>query len=128
MQNNINAWKNALHSHDEGFLARVLADDVVFHSPAVHSPQKGKALAYAYLSAAKVVLNNETFRYVNEWQNANSAILEFELELNGVHVNGIDIITWNNEGQIIDFKVMVRPMKGINAVVAGMSEQLMKAK
>lgn len=122
----IAVWKAALHSKDENYLASLLADDVVFHSPAVHSPQKGKALALKYLNAAKIVLNNENFTYLNEWVNETSAILEFSTMLDGILVNGIDMITWDDSGKIIDFKVMMRPLKGINAVIPLMAAELYK--
>jgi hypothetical protein len=124
MHNNIKTWKDGLKSNNAAFLDDILADDCVFHSPAVHTPQKGKALTKKYLTAAQLVLNNESFKYLNEWHNENSAILEFELTLDGVHVNGIDIITWNENGKIIDFKVMMRPLKAIHAVIPAMAAKL----
>ena len=84
----------------------------------------------AYLSAADVVLGNDSFRYVREIvdEDKNMAMLEFELELDGIHVNGVDIITWNDDGKIQDFKVMVRPLKAINKVWDEMGKMLEKMK
>jgi hypothetical protein len=92
----------------------LLAEDVVFASPVVHTPQRGKAITLKYLSAALYVLFNETFRYVGEWRAARSAVLEFVTTMDGVEINGVDIIDWNEDGRIVQFKVMARPLKGIN--------------
>lgn len=109
---------------DLGPLDSLVAEDAVFLSPAVHTPQQGKALVLKYLTAALGVLNNETFRYVGEWTGPNSAVLEFELELDGIYLNGVDIIHWNDEGRIVRFKVMIRPLKGLNAVIPHMMAAL----
>ncbi|AMO73132.1 hypothetical protein AZE99_00040 [Sphingorhabdus sp. M41] len=107
-----------------------IADDAVFHSPVVHTPQSGKPMVVAYLSAADLVLANDSFRYVREIvdESQNMAMLEFELELDGIHVNGVDIISWNDQGKIQDFKVMVRPLKAINKVWEEMGKMLEKMK
>lgn len=103
---------------------RLLADDVVFHSPVVHSPQRGKALTVGYLAAALQVLGNESFRYVREVVSARDAVLEFEVDLDGVHVNGVDLMHWDEAGRITEFKVMVRPLKAMDAVRRRMAEAL----
>jgi hypothetical protein len=115
--------------NDPGLSAQI-ADDAVFHSPVVHTPQVGKPIVMAYLSAAETVLGNDSFRYVREIvdDGANMAMLEFMLELDGIEVNGVDIITWNDEGLIQDFKVMVRPLKAINKVWEEMGKMLEKMK
>jgi hypothetical protein len=102
----------------------LLADDVVFQSPAVHSPQVGKAITMKYLEAAGCVLNNGSFRYVGQWDAQNSAILEFETMLGEVQVNGIDMIWWNDDDRIVRFKVMVRPIKGLQALIPLMAREL----
>lgn len=109
-------WHDAVRLQDVGALDALLADDAVFHSPVVHTPQRGKALATRYLSAALQVLANPTFRYVRELVGPSDAVLEFEVELDGIHVNGVDLIRWNEDGRISDFKVMIRPLKAIQAV------------
>jgi hypothetical protein len=96
----------------------------VLHSPVVHTPQQGRAITRQYLSAALAVLANDSFRYVREIRGERDALLEFELELAGVRVNGVDLIRWNDAGQIVDFKVMVRPLKGMQAVHQKMGELL----
>jgi hypothetical protein len=105
-------------------LAAIIREDAVFHSPVVHTPQQGRAIVVAYLAAAGVVLNTEKFRYVREFADGNDALLEFVTELDGIHVNGVDIITFDDDGMIADFKVMVRPLKAINKVWETMGAQL----
>jgi len=120
-------WYDAVASNDLSHIESLLADDAVFLSPAVHTPQQGKALVAKYLRAAMVVLNKPSFRYVDEWLAPRSAVLEFEVELDGIYLNGIDLIRWNEAGQITMFKVMVRPLKGLSAVIPLMGEQLKEA-
>jgi hypothetical protein len=121
------------HAYMEGgsnpaTLADLLADDAVFHSPVVHTPQAGKAIVMAYLVAASHVLGNEKFHYVRELVDGDEMMLEFVTELDGITINGVDIIRWNADGQISDFKVMVRPLKAINKVWDMMAAQLAEAK
>ena len=126
MTHPIDAWHALAKARNPRALAALLADDVVFHSPVVHTPQRGKLLASQYLSAALMILGNESFRYVREIRGERDALLEFELELDGVAVNGVDLIRWNDTGQITDFKVMIRPLKAIQAVQQKMAELLEK--
>ena len=121
-------WYAYAASHDVTELAVMLADDCVFHSPVVHTPQRGRALTYAYLTAALEVLGGEGFRYTREFTRERGAVLEFETELDGIRINGIDIIEWNTDGKIVDFKVMVRPLKAINLLHGLMGAQLERAK
>jgi hypothetical protein len=120
-------WHAIARSRDEAALDTLLADDVVFHSPVVFKPQVGKALTKAYLAAALEVLGNETFRYVGEWIGADSAVLEFVTIVDGVEINGVDLIAWDLAGRITRFKVMVRPLKAINLLHQKMAAQLEKA-
>lgn len=113
---------------DPALLAAMLAEDAVFHSPVVHTPQAGKAVVMAYLVAASHVLGNDTFHYVRELVDGDEMMLEFVTELDGTTINGVDIIRWNAEGKIQDFKVMVRPLKAINKVWEMMAAQLTAAK
>jgi hypothetical protein len=113
---------------DPALLAAILAEDAVFHSPVVHTPQVGKPVVMAYLFAASQVLGNHSFRYVRELVDGSEMMLEFVTELDGTHINGVDIIRWNSEGKISDFKVMVRPLKAINKVWEMMGAQLQAAK
>ncbi len=118
------AWHRIVDSADPSGLDALLADDAVFHSPVVHTPQRGKALTSAYLGAALQVLMGGGFRYVREVVGERDAALEFETEIDGVMVNGVDLIRWNDEGRITDFKVMIRPLKAIQTVQALMAARL----
>ena len=104
----------------------LLHDDVVFQSPVVHTPQQGKAITTAYLLAAFQVLNNDTFHYEGEWFADQSAVLEFVTVIDGISINGVDMVQWDGDGLITSFKVMVRPLKAINLLHQKMGEQLMK--
>ena len=113
---------------DPAVLSDLLADDVVFHSPVVHTPQTGKPIVMAYLVAASHVLGNDSFHYVRELVDGDEMMLEFVTELDSITINGVDIIRFNDAGQITDFKVMVRPLKAINKVWEMMASQLAAAK
>lgn len=121
----IDTWHQVVRNKDISLLDGLLADDCVFHSPVVHTPQQGKALTKMYLSAAAMVLANDTFTYVREVVGDSDAMLEFTADIQGVHVNGIDMIRWNADGQIVDFKVMVRPLKAVN-LLHGMMKQMLE--
>ena len=123
----IERWHAIAESRDVHGLGELLADDAVFESPVVHTPQVGKAITQKYLTAAMHVLNNGSFTYVNEWYGETSAVLEFQCNCDGVLINGVDIIHWNAEGKISRFKVMVRPLKAINALHEMMGKMLQRA-
>lgn len=112
------------HGSDPALLADLLAEDAVFHSPVVHTPQVGKPIVMAYLVAASHTLGNDSFHYVRELVDGDEMMLEFVTEMEGITVNGVDIIRFNEDGKIIDFKVMVRPLKAINKVWEMMAAQL----
>jgi len=120
----IEAWHRLVRERDAAALQDLLAEDAVFHSPVVHTPQRGRALAAGYLGAALNVFCAPEFRYVREIVGATDAMLEFETVIDGVQVNGVDIIRWNQAGKIVEFKVMIRPLKAINAVHARMAALL----
>jgi hypothetical protein len=111
-------------------LAKIIADDAVFHSPVVHTPQVGKAKVVQYLAAAGQVLGapggHAKFRYVRELVDGHEALLEFVAEIDGITINGIDLITFDLDWKIRDFKVMVRPLKAINKLWELMGAQLQK--
>ena len=115
-------WMAQDHSGDS--LSPLLADDVVFKSPVVHTPQEGKFITMGYLLAAGQTLGNDSFRYVREVVEGNDALLEFTAEIDGILVNGIDLITFDDAGKIKDFKVMVRPVKAVNKLWEMMAAQL----
>ena len=109
---------------DPQALRDLLAEDAIFHSPVVHTPQEGRDKVFAYLHAASHVLGGENFRCLREIVDGNQACLEFQSELDGIQINGVDIITWDELGKINDFKVMVRPLKAINKVWEKMAAML----
>lgn len=122
----IQRWHAVVQSRDPQALGELLADDAVFESPVVHTPQVGKAITQKYLAAAMVVLGNDSFRYLNEWYGETSAVLEFECNCDGVLINGVDMIEWNAAGRISRFKVMVRPLKAVNALHEMMGKMLQR--
>ena len=116
MNSPLAAWHQAISAKDSTALDTLLADTAVFHSPVVHSPQVGKDVTKMYLSAAFHVLANDSFHYVREVVDGQNAVLEFVVEVDGVTVNGVDMIHWDENGKIADFKVMLRPYKAINLI------------
>ncbi len=120
-------WHEVVRSRNPALLNQVLAEDAVFHSPILFRPQQGRELVALYLTGALHVIANPSVHYVREVAEGNDAVLEFETQIDGVHVNGVDLITWNDQGLISDFKVMIRPLKAVNVVhqrMAALLEQL----
>jgi hypothetical protein len=110
------SWHRLVEERDAAGLDALLSEKVVFHSPILHAPQVGKALTKQYLMAALGILGNDSFRYVREVSNNSDAVLEFQVEVEGLIVNGVDMIRWDETGQIVEFKVMLRPLKAINLI------------
>lgn len=122
-------WHEVIDGGSEpAALTNIMREDAVFHSPVVHTPQKGRPIVVAYLSAAGQTLGNDSFQYLREVVDGNTAVLEFQTEMDGIQVNGIDMITFDDEGLITDFKVMVRPLKAVNKVWEMMGAQLERMK
>lgn len=124
----IDRWHDMMDRGTTEGLYDLLDPDCVFWSPVVHTPQKGRDITFLYLSAAGQVFDTD-FHYVREVRDGNNAMLEFECTMDGIHVNGIDLIQVENN-LIIDFKVMVRPLKAVNKVherMMAMLEQLKNA-
>ena len=128
IEQTIQRWHRLVESKDANELDELLADNVVFHSPVVHTPQEGKAITKMYLTAALHTLNNEHFRYQREILQGDNAMLEFSTNLDGIHLNGVDIIHCDADGRIDDFKVMVRPLKGVNKIHEMMGAMLERLK
>lgn len=120
-------WHACVQTRSAADLPALLAEDVVLHSPVVHRPIPGRMMVMGYLRAALQVIGTPDFRYVREIVGPNDAMLEFEVEIDGIHVNGVDIIRWNEAGQIVDFKVMLRPLKAVNLIHQKMGEMLAAA-
>lgn len=117
-------WHQLVQARDARGLDALLADDAVFHSPVVHTPQVGKSITRQYLAAAIHVFGNESFRYVRELKSNRDAVLEFQVEIDGISVNGVDMIKWNDAGKITEFKVMLRPLKAVNLIHQKMAAML----
>lgn len=123
-QPTLDTWHELVRTRNARGLNSILADNVVFYSPVVHTPQAGKALTLQYLSAAFHVFSDESFRYVRELTDSHDAVLEFQVEIDGITVNGVDMIKWNDEGKIVELKVLIRPLKAINLIHQKMAAML----
>ncbi|MEH6558226.1 MAG: nuclear transport factor 2 family protein [Oceanicoccus sp.] len=134
-ETNLERWHQHMKGELPGGLDELLHDDCAFYSPVVFTPQKGKALTKLYLSAAGNTFNDgedkggaisaeSSFRYAKEVASGNHAVLEFESEIDGKYINGVDIITWDDDGKIIEFKVMVRPLQAVNMLHQKMQAML----
>ena len=119
----LRAWHAVVRAREPALLDDLLADEVVFRSPAVFAPQEGKELATHYLASALAVLG-PSLRYVSEWHDDTSAVLEFEADLDGIFVHGIDLLRWNSAAKLVSFTVMVRPLRGLEKLVEQMRHQL----
>ena len=124
----VSAWHRLVAEQNPAGLDALIDADAVYHSPVVHAPQRGKQLTMMYLTAAFRVFFNPSFRYVREVVGETDAMLEFETEIDGIQVNGVDIVKWNAAGRIVEFKVMLRPLKAIDVVQKRMASLLERAK
>ncbi len=138
IEKTIERWHRHLRGELPGGLDELLHDDVVFYSPVVFTPQRGKAVTKLYLQAAQATFPGDakedgkgngaqgggSFRYVKQILSGNQAALEFETRMDGKVVNGVDLITCNADGRIVEFKVMIRPLQAVNAVHARMRSML----
>lgn len=120
----IQRWHAYVQSRDTALLYALLDEHCTFQSPVVHTPQLGREITFKYLVAALHVLGNTSFTYLREWHNSDSSVLEFQSVIEGITVNGVDIISWNANGCITDFKVMVRPLKAVNKLHEMMGRML----
>jgi hypothetical protein len=120
MENPVDKWHELVRSGD----AAGLEDILVFHSPVVHTPQVGKEITSKYLSAAFFVFKQPSFRYIREIRGEHDAMLEFQVEIEHILINGVDIIKWDEGGKITDFKVMIRPLKAVNLIHEMMARAL----
>lgn len=120
----IESWHALVRENNPAGLEELLSDDVVFVSPVVRTPQRGKALTMAYLTAAFRVFFTPAFRYVREIKGPRDAMLEFETRIDDMIVNGVDLIKWNDAGKITEFKVMIRPLKAIHLIHERMAAML----
>jgi hypothetical protein len=123
----VQRWRDFVRSHDAAMLWDLLHPDVVFESPVVHTPQRGREITFKYLTSVVKVLGGPSFNFIGEWTSEAGAVLEFIDEIDGVTINGVDIISFDAENRITRFKVMVRPLKAINLLHRLMGEQLAKS-
>ncbi|MDO9594683.1 MAG: hypothetical protein Q7J19_06790 [Lutibacter sp.] len=130
MKSSLKNWHQFMETRNPKILDELLANEVIFYSPIVWAPQEGKQITKLYLMAALEVLGGENadFTYVKQVVDNNQFILEFNTIIDGITVNGVDMIEVNDDGKIISFKVMVRPLKAINKVHEKMGEMLEKLK
>ena len=133
----VEKWYEVMKSNDMDKLDDLLAEEVIFYSPVVYTPQKGKDITKMYLMAAGGVFGEGTkdsmsdsnksqskFKYIKEIIGEKSALLEFESEMDGIYVNGVDVISWNDEGKITEFKVIIRPLQAVNMLHQKMQAML----
>ena len=123
-KNLIEKWHKVFLTNDLNLLEDIIADDAVFSSPVVFTPLEGKEITIMYLHAAGQSFNMDKFRYTREIHDGMNSVLEFETFIDDVSVNGVDIIKWNQDGKITDFKVMIRPFKAVQKVQQKMVEAL----
>jgi hypothetical protein len=128
MQELVQRWHQIVQNADTQLLKEILDDEVVMHSPVVFRPLPGRAIVEFYLQAAFHTLVNDSFQYVREVVGERDAMLEFTVEIDGIFINGVDMIKCNENGKIIDFKVMLRPLKAVHLIHQKMGEMLERMK
>ncbi len=126
-QAHLDRWIAYTRDHDHGALWAMLHPDAVFESPVVHTPQRGRDIVFKYLASADKVLGGPGFAYVGQWLAADGAVLEFTNVVEGLSINGVDMIRWDDTGLIVHFKVMVRPLQAVNLLHRMMGEMLKRA-
>ena len=123
----IKKWHEVLLEGKMELLDNLLNDNATFYSPVVFTPLEGKEITKMYLSAASLSFNMDSFKYTREVNDDNHSILEFETIIDGISVNGVDMIEWDKEGKILNFKVMIRPFKAVEVVREKMVKALNKS-
>ncbi len=121
-------WHQFIKQGDVTILNEIFAEDAVFHSPVLHTPQQGKTLTIMYLNAAYHVFKNNNFVYKRQVIQETQAVLEFETVIDGIVINGVDIIECNANGKLIEFKVMIRPLQGLQKLQEKMMAMLERSK
>ena len=115
-KNLIDKWHEVIGNDDPKLLDNIISDDAVFSSPVVFTPMEGKNITMMYLHAAGQSFNMEKFKYTKEIHDGMNSVLEFETYIDDISVNGVDIIEWDEDGKICNFKVMIRPFKAVQKV------------
>jgi len=122
----IKKWHEVMLEGKMELLDNLLNDNATFYSPVVFTPLEGKEITKMYLSAAGLSFNMDSFKYTRELNDGNHSVLEFETTIDNISVNGVDMIEWDDDGKILNFKVMIRPFKAVEIVRAKMVEALEK--
>ena len=120
----ISSWHKVMKNYELDDLDNILSEDVVFFSPVVFKAMNGKEITKMYLIDACKSFNLENIKYTNEIHGGMHSILEFETFIDDISVNGVDMIEWDEDGKIVNFKVMVRPLKAVQKVQQKMVEAL----
>lgn len=118
----IDALRRAILAKDVAAVSAHLDEDVVFRSPAVHTPYEGRAATMQVLRAAMVVLTE--FTYVDQFVDGRGGVLRFHAIVHDLEVDGIDMVTFDDRGRVTQFTVMVRPLSALQAVTAAMGAEL----
>ncbi|MEQ9426925.1 MAG: nuclear transport factor 2 family protein [Cyclobacteriaceae bacterium] len=127
MNSPIPKWHHAVDNMDKSILDEILDKNCVFYSPILFKPQEGKTLTKMYLTAAFHVFQEAgNFHYIKTVEQGNNAVLEFNATIDGIVIDGVDIITWNDRGIITEFKVMLRPFRAIEKLGEKMKTQISK--
>lgn len=116
------SFREAVESKDIEALVAILADDVSFRSPAVHQPYQGRDATQVILRAVMRVF--EDFRYVQQWGEGADLVLLFRARVGNREIEGADFVHTDAEGLVDDLRVMIRPLSGLNAVLAAMQEAI----
>jgi len=120
----IHKWHEVIKNDELEELEKIISDDAIFSSPVVFKPLKGKEITLMYLHAAGQSFNMKKFKYTREIHQDMNSVLEFETYIDDIAVNGVDMIEWDQDGKIKNFKVMIRPFKAVQKVQEKMIEAL----
>lgn len=120
----ITRWHEMLETRDMSILNELLADNVVFRSPVAFQPYPGKQVVFFILTNVIQVFENFTYHREFLSEDGNNVVLEFSANVGDKKLKGIDMIQFNDEGQIIDFEVMIRPKSGLKALAVEMGQRI----
>jgi hypothetical protein len=114
-QRTLEGWHRFVASGDAAILRPLLAEDIVFRSPIVQSPIPGRAATLLVLSTVAQIFENFTYHRTFVADTHNAA-LEFAANVGKWQLKGIDLVKFNERGEMIEFEVMIRPIKGLQAL------------
>lgn len=124
--NGLETWHEFVKHKKHEDLSDFIDNDAVLYSPIVFKPIEGSFMVTMYLMAAAEIIANNNFKYVREVCDDENAMLEFITEIDGISVEGVDMIKFTKEGKLKEIKVMIRPLKAVNIVHQKMGEYLQK--